>query len=153
MGEADSITLLEKKGIPERFLRCQGEQKEAHIDQQRETEEIEEDIDSDEEDSISQSSASDDSFDADIVALRNLCFISVGTDRATFEMLMLVQLATQKWLQANGQLERWKQQFLSNVLAEFPTAAYENWAVCQALFAHAKVSDNRPSYDTLATPL
>jgi hypothetical protein len=50
----------------------------------------------------------------------------------------LVQLATRKWLEAHGQLERWKQQFVRNRGIEFPTGKYENWPNCQELFPHAK---------------
>jgi hypothetical protein len=77
-------------------------------------------------------------FENDVRALRDLCFVSVNTDGATFEMHSLVQLATRRWLTANGKLERWKEQFVSNLCAEIPTGQYENWAACQALFAHAK---------------
>ncbi|USP77112.1 kinesin [Curvularia clavata] len=77
-------------------------------------------------------------FDDDILALRNFCFISVDGDGENFEMHALVQLATRRWLAANGELERWKQKFISNLSAAFPTGAYENWAACQTLFVHAK---------------
>jgi tetratricopeptide (TPR) repeat protein len=66
--------------------------------------------------------------------------ISIGADCTTFEMHSLVQLATRRWLIANGKLEQWKQQFISNLYAEFPTGQYENWKACQALFAHAKAA-------------
>lgn len=50
----------------------------------------------------------------------------------------LVQLATQKWLEAHDQLERWKQRYIKNLRAVFPTGEHENWAKCQLLFPHAK---------------
>ena len=81
-------------------------------------------------------------FENDVVALRDLCLISIGTDSAIFEMHSLVQLAIRTWLTTNGKLERWKQQFISNLCAEFPTGNYENWVACQALFAHAKAAVN-----------
>ncbi|KAH8723891.1 hypothetical protein GQ44DRAFT_773477 [Phaeosphaeriaceae sp. PMI808] len=77
-------------------------------------------------------------FEDDVIVLRDLCFISVAEDGAAFEMHSLIQLATRKWLAANGKLEWWKQQFISNLSAAFPTGEYENWPTCQALFAHAK---------------
>jgi tetratricopeptide (TPR) repeat protein len=79
-------------------------------------------------------------FEDDVVALRNLCLISVDANGSTFEMHSLVQLATRRWLTANGKLERWKQQFVSNLHAAFPTGEYENWAACRALYAHAKAA-------------
>ncbi|KAF2023428.1 TPR-like protein, partial [Setomelanomma holmii] len=86
-------------------------------------------------------------FENDVVALRDPCFISVDTDGATFEMHALVQLATRMWLEANGSLEQWKQQFVSNHSAVFPTGEYEIWAVCQALFAHARSAVGQPPKD------
>jgi hypothetical protein len=50
----------------------------------------------------------------------------------------LVQLATREWLGAHAQLERWKQQFIKNLVAEFPTGEYENWEKCQSLFPHVR---------------
>lgn len=43
-------------------------------------------------------------FENDVVALRDLCFISVDTDRATVEVRSLMQLATRRWLTANSKL-------------------------------------------------
>ncbi|KAF1971381.1 hypothetical protein BU23DRAFT_600253 [Bimuria novae-zelandiae CBS 107.79] len=92
------------------------------------------------EDDTSQSSAGDDEFGDDVVVLRNFCFISTDAGGTVFEMHALVQLAMRKWLKANSKLEQWKQQFVSNLCAAFPTGEYENWAACQALYAHAKAA-------------
>jgi len=62
----------------------------------------------------------------------------------TFEMDGLVQLATRKWLEANSQLEKWKQQYIKNLCAQFPTGKFENWAKCQALFSHVKSAATQP---------
>lgn len=60
-------------------------------------------------------------------------------------MHRLVQLATRKWLQIHDELEQWKQRFVGNLCAAFPTGHHENWAVCQGLFAHAKsAAEQRP---------
>ncbi|KAI4194623.1 MAG: hypothetical protein LQ350_007678 [Teloschistes chrysophthalmus] len=79
----------------------------------------------------------DDGFEHDVQVLRDYSFISCDTDQ-TFEMHALVQLAMRKWLEANEQLETWKQQYIRSLSAAFPFGEYENWASCQALFAHAK---------------
>jgi tetratricopeptide (TPR) repeat protein len=134
---ADLLSLMsffDRQGIPETLLRRQ-ERHGVRIGQQQEAED---DADSEGEDDALQSSANDDEFENDITTLRSFCFISVKTDGTTFKMHALVQLATRKWLESNRQLERWKQQFVSNLHAAFPTGEYENWAACQALFAHAK---------------
>jgi tetratricopeptide (TPR) repeat protein len=79
-----------------------------------------------------------DSFEDDVLILRNFSFISIDKDKTTFEMHRLVQLAIKRWLEAHGQRERWKHQFIVNLCSEIPTGKYENWAICQALFPHAK---------------
>jgi tetratricopeptide (TPR) repeat protein len=137
---ADLLSLMsffDRQGIPEDLLRPRTERQEAQTTQ---AERVKDDGDSDSEDDISQSSVGDDQFEDDIMALRNFCFVSVGTSGTSFEMHALVQLATRKWLEANSTLEQWKQQFVSNLCAAFPTGQYENWAACQALYAHAKAA-------------
>ena len=86
-------------------------------------------------------------FENDLGALRDLCLISIGAECAIFEMHSLVQLATRRWLIANGKLEQWKQQFVSNLRDAFPTGEFENWAACQALFAHAKAAVGQQPVD------
>jgi hypothetical protein len=85
-----------------------------------------------------QNQLGDDGFEDDILTLRNYSFISANADKTTFEMHRLVQLATRMWLRAHGQLERWKQRFIKNLCAEFPTGDYEDWEKCQSLFPHAQ---------------
>jgi tetratricopeptide (TPR) repeat protein len=91
--------------------------------------------------------SSENAFEDDVTALRNLCLISVDVNRATFEMHRLVQLATRKWLAANDRLERWKESYIRRLHAAFPDPAdFENWATCQALFAHVKsAAEQRPT--------
>ena len=79
-------------------------------------------------------------FDDDLLMLRNYCFVSVGKGKRTFEMHALVQLATKKWLEAHGQLERWRQQSVRNLCAAFPSGEYENWMKCEELFPHTKLA-------------
>jgi tetratricopeptide (TPR) repeat protein len=82
----------------------------------------------------------DDRFEKDILTLRNYSFITVTEDPFTFEMPSLVQLATRKWLDNQGQLDYWRKQFIHNLCAELPTGEYENWTKCQALFPHARAA-------------
>jgi tetratricopeptide (TPR) repeat protein len=82
----------------------------------------------------------DDEFEDDVLALRDYSFIAVTKDAKTLEMHNLVQLATRMWLASEGQLDRWREQFISNLCAELPTGAHENWEKCQALFPHARVA-------------
>ena len=138
---ADLLSLMsffDRQGIPDTLLQNRSEQRESRQDQRDSTASncVDDDISySDEEGSTSQSSMSD-GFEEDVSVLRNYSFISFnGT---TFEMHGLVQLATRKWLEAHGRIERWKHQFIKNLDAELPTGEHENWERCQALFPHAQ---------------
>jgi tetratricopeptide (TPR) repeat protein len=146
---ADLLSLMsffDRQGISEALLQRQASQGGV----QRSPKEPKQDIwESDEEETSSQSSAGDDQFEGDIVALRNFCFISVNSSGTSFEMHALVQLATRRWLEANNKLEHWKEQFISSLYATFPTGEYENWAACQALYPHAKAAIGQPPKDEL----
>ena len=137
---ADLLSLMsffDRQGIPERLLRYSEREDNRFRERENETE-----WDSDEDQSSQWSQGEE--FEKDIVTLRNFSFVS-DTRGAGFEMHGLVQLATRKWLEANGLLEAWKQQFISNLCAEVPTGEYENWATWQELFPHAKSAmEQRP---------
>jgi tetratricopeptide (TPR) repeat protein len=81
-----------------------------------------------------------DEFEDDVLALRDYSFIAVTRDASTFEMHSLVQLATRTWLESEGQLDKWREQFISDLCAEMPTAERKNWEQCQALFPHAQAA-------------
>lgn len=84
--------------------------------------------------------ANNDDFEDDLNTLRDYSFVTVTRDAKTFEMHSLVQLATRKWLESQRQLDKWREQFISNLCAELPTGKHENWGRCQALFPHAKAA-------------
>jgi len=137
---ADLLSLMsffDRQGIPEFLVRnrfqskgCRGSQ--TQLDQHNESENGEESG----EYSVLDS-GKDDGFEDDVQVLRNYSFISCDTDRS-FTMHALVQLAMRKWLEANEQLEPWKQQYVQSLSAAFPSGQYENWVSCQALFPHVK---------------
>ena len=135
------MSFFDRQGIPEALVRNRaasdyGHREEDHKCKDREGEEEEGE---EEDNDIVSGCSEDDGFEDDVQILRNYSFISVGPDQ-TFEMHALVQLATRKWLEANGQLEQWKQCYIKNLSAEFPNAEYENWTYCQTLFPHAKLA-------------
>ena len=121
------MSFFDWQGIPETLPRSRGEQRNSRRDQKGSDDDNYTNIDAgnsdDDEDDTSQSSVSD-RFEDDILTLRNYSFISINTDGTTFEMHGLVQLATRKWLEAHGQQERWKQQFIKNLYAKFPIGEY-----------------------------
>jgi tetratricopeptide (TPR) repeat protein len=98
----------------------------------------------DEDDSASDSSTDGDFLD-DILTLRDYSIVSQTTNPETLEMHSLVQLATQRWLEDKGELESWRQQFVSTLSPAFPLGQYENWDTCRPLFPHAmRALDQRP---------
>ena len=131
---ADLLSLMsffDRQGIPQALVRTRIETGQSRGNLEGADEDGEKDNDED-------STIGDDRFEDDIWTLRNYSFISVNADKTTFEMHGLVQLATRKWLDAHAQLERWKQQFIKNLFAEFPIGEHKNWEKCQSLFPHAK---------------
>jgi len=146
---ADLLSLMsffDRQGIPEALVRKRVEGENGLRNQEERDEHDSRDKEENDEDGASECSE-DDGFEDDVQTLRDYSFLSVGADR-TFEMHALVQLATRKWLEANGKLEVWKQRYIENLSAEFPTGEHENWTYCQALFPHAKSAvTQRPEGD------
>ena len=86
-----------------------------------------------------------DSFEDDIVILRDFCLLSTDEDGNTLEMHALVQLSTRRWLEADGLRESFKRQFVKRLAMEFPMGTYDNWAVCRPLFVHVEAAvDHQP---------
>ncbi|KAK7972465.1 hypothetical protein PG988_006599 [Apiospora saccharicola] len=85
---------------------------------------------------VESDSSIDDEFETDVSSLRDYSFTSAVGDGKTFEMHILVQLATKRWLGAEGQKEKWKSEFIRHLDIQLPTGAYENWATCQVLLPH-----------------
>ncbi|KAJ5633693.1 hypothetical protein N7528_001535 [Penicillium herquei] len=98
---------------------------------------IRDDHSEDDTDSISGSEGDYD-FEDDIATLTNYSFISIGEDGTTFRMHRLVQLTAWVWLKTHGQMEHWKEQFITRLCQEFPHGNYENWELCRSLFPHVK---------------
>ena len=113
------MSFLDRQAIPEFLLRGHRVNKE--------NDEIEADVgggyEKGEMGSDSSSTADDsssvyesiDGFDEDLIVLQGYSFIALTTDTRTFEMHGLVQLATRKWLEAQGQVEQWKRQAICSL--------------------------------------
>ena len=154
------MSFFDRQSIPDSLIRnrAAGEQgrtdwEKAHKGMHRErkdgAEETEGGDDEDEEDSEDGASkcSEDDRFEEDVRILRDFSFISSETDW-TFEMHALVQLATRKWLEAHGELEKWKQHSIKTLSSEFPTEEHKDWASCRALLPHMKLAvTKRPKGD------
>ncbi|EED13125.1 hypothetical protein TSTA_056240 [Talaromyces stipitatus ATCC 10500] len=133
------VSFFDRQGIPEAPLKSRSEQR--HVEPSHS-----DDDGGDDDDSESQSSVTDE-FKDDILILRRYSLISTNADQRTFSMHGLVQLAVRRWLEMNGELEKWKQQYIRNLNAEFPTGEFENWAQCQILFPHAKAAASQRPHE------
>ena len=95
--------------------------------------------------SVSSGDSMDDVFEKDIEVLRDYCLVQTNERGDVFEMHGLVQLSTRKWLDADGESEKFKGQFINRMNQAFPPGNFENWDTCQKLFPHAeKAVEYRP---------
>ncbi|KAJ5808841.1 hypothetical protein N7474_010110 [Penicillium riverlandense] len=85
-------------------------------------------------------------FEDDVTTLRNYSFISVSETGTFFTMHRLVQLSTRAWLKSRGQIDQWRDYFISNLCEALSTGEYENWETCRPLFPHIKAAmSQRPA--------
>ncbi|CAG8393850.1 unnamed protein product [Penicillium salamii] len=108
------ISLFDRQGIPENLIRHQPKANNSSISEPLN------DL-SDEEESASIIGPD---FEDDISALRDFSFISVSEDNTFFTIHRLVQLTMHAWLKSRGQIDEWREMFISNLCREFPIAAY-----------------------------
>lgn len=85
---------------------------------------------------------SDGAFERDILILRDYCLINTNERGNYLEMHGLVQLSTRKWLDINGESEKFKKQYISRMAQEFPTWDFQHRDVCQKLFPHVEKAIN-----------
>ena len=99
---------------------------------------------------VSSGDSIDDMFEKDIEMLRDYCLVQINERGDVFEMHGLVQLATRKWLDVDGESEKFKGLFISRMARAFPSGAFENWDTCQKLFPHAeKAVEYQPKEEEL----
>ncbi|KAI0974916.1 P-loop containing nucleoside triphosphate hydrolase protein [Xylaria arbuscula] len=77
-------------------------------------------------------------FEDDIATLRNYCLITTNETGEVFEMHGLVQLSTRKWLDANGETEKFKEAFINRLYHALPTLKVNNWISHRQFFLHAE---------------
>ncbi|KAI0439763.1 P-loop containing nucleoside triphosphate hydrolase protein [Xylaria telfairii] len=88
--------------------------------------------------SISSTDSADGEFEKDIKILRDYCLVRTNEEGDAFEMYGLVQLSIRKWLDINGESEKFKRQFINRMVKAFPLGDFKNWDTCQKLFPHAE---------------
>ena len=144
------MSFFDRQGVSEDLLRVQREiPNEDSSSEANKFERSDQDTDS-----ISESNTDDefdDDLDDDLAVLRDFSFIFVTENMSVFTMHRLVQLTVHVWLKTNGQIERWKEEFITRLYQRFPTGNYENWTRCRSLFPHMKsaVSQRPRSRDCL----
>ncbi|KAF2731339.1 TPR-like protein, partial [Polyplosphaeria fusca] len=89
-------------------------------------------------------------FEDDLNMLLSFSMVATDVDGRHFQMHRLVQFSTTKWLELKGDLEGWKEKYITLMDDHYPESQYENWNTCQALFPHAQaVVACRPSSDSV----
>ena len=78
-------------------------------------------------------------FEEAIGLLIQFSFVLEGKGKKVFAIHRLVQLATKKWIETNGEVERFQKEALRLVWLKYPTGNHENWMTCEALEPHAQV--------------
>ncbi|RAH42507.1 uncharacterized protein BO95DRAFT_517069 [Aspergillus brunneoviolaceus CBS 621.78] len=135
---ADLLSLMsffDRQGIPEALLRHQEDEDNHKLDLREKGLANLSDEDS--------TSSHDDQFDVDVLTLRDYSFISItGVD--VFEMHRLVQLATLKWLEIQGQFQKWRERFIDILSNASPTSDYENWGTLQIFLPHIRMAATQP---------
>ncbi|KAF7547979.1 hypothetical protein G7Z17_g7358 [Cylindrodendrum hubeiense] len=143
---ADLLSLMSffnRQGIPEWLLKSSRNT----VDDTQGNLDSETDSETDSESEISNGEI-DDIFNEDVAMLSDYCLIT-AIEGDVFEMHGLVQLSTRKWLEANNLQEVFKEQFIVLMAEWFPRGDYENWEICQTLFAHTEVAvEHRPQGDS-----
>ncbi|CAG8345481.1 unnamed protein product, partial [Penicillium salamii] len=122
------MSFFDRQGIPENLIR---QRPKANYVSNSE-------LPNDSSDGETSKSDSGPDFEDDVATLRDYSFISVTENSTLFSMHRLVQLTTRAWLKSQGQIDQWKDQFISTLCDEFPTGEYENWERCRPLFPHVK---------------
>lgn len=77
-------------------------------------------------------------FEDDLNMLLSFSLVATDMDGRHFQMHRLVQYSTMKWLKLNGDLERFKENYITLIDDNYPESTYENWNACQTLFPHAQ---------------
>ena len=79
-------------------------------------------------------------FEDDLNMLTSFSLVMADVNGHHFEMHRLVQFSTRKWLKLQGELEGWREKYVTLMDGSYPVGRYENWKACQALFPHAQAA-------------
>ena len=139
---ADLLSLMssfDQQGIPEGFLRNGGESGSRHRNLKN-SGGNNEGYEHEERESETSESEISDKFEDDILMLRNYSLIFVNTDKTTFGMHRLVQLATRKWLEATSRgIASSREKFSS--MPKNPSAASSILTIDENVFERGPIRD------------
>ncbi|KAI9855044.1 MAG: hypothetical protein M1813_000588, partial [Trichoglossum hirsutum] len=79
-------------------------------------------------------------FEDDLNTLTSFSLVATDVEGHQFEMHRLVQFSTRKWLELQGELEGWREKYITLMNDSYPVGRHENWKACQALFPHAQAA-------------
>jgi tetratricopeptide (TPR) repeat protein len=68
--------------------------------------------------------------------LQAFSLITTENSGISFEIHRLVHLATQKWLELQGEMNLWREEALKVISKVYPVGIFENWATCNSLGPH-----------------
>lgn len=86
-------------------------------------------------------------FDHDLYMLTSLCFVKLKGSSGDFEMHELVQFITKRWMELNGEIEKWKNLYVGIIDEHFPEGRPENWVICEWLFPQVQAALNNHPHD------
>ncbi|KAI9759097.1 MAG: hypothetical protein M1840_003516 [Geoglossum simile] len=79
-------------------------------------------------------------FEGDLNTLTSFSLVATDVEGHQFEMHQLVQFSTRKWLELQGELEGWREKYVTLMDDSYPVGWHENWKACQTLFPHAQAA-------------
>ncbi|KAJ6023965.1 hypothetical protein N7540_004762 [Penicillium herquei] len=124
------ISFFDRQGIPDSLVR--------HHYQRQDHSKEEQQLTSDSSDDETSESDQGPDFEDDVTTLSNYSFIAISESKEFFTMHRLIQLTTRAWLKSQGQLNHWREEFITTLYEEFPSGEYENWERCRLFFPHVK---------------
>jgi len=78
-------------------------------------------------------------FEEAVGILIQFSFVTEVSEKKTFTIHRLVQLATRIWSETYGEAERIREEVLDLVWRHYPIGKYENWSRCEVLEPHAQI--------------
>ena len=70
--------------------------------------------------------------------LQAFSLIAAKKGGESFEIHRLVQVSTQKWLEHQGEMAKWREEALKVLTVAFPSGDYGIWVTCETLSPHAQ---------------